>query len=102
MDGVARFYRQTSPTSRLGRHPVDELRGSLINDAATLNEVEVAGWYWCERLQVEPLDQPHDDLDQSLDVLASLAAAADSVERLGQHCFDRYPEFQPAAGAVAR
>ena len=25
----------------------DELRGSLINDVAALNKVEVAGWYWC-------------------------------------------------------
>ncbi|BCY09247.1 transglutaminase-like domain-containing protein [Actinoplanes sp. L3-i22] len=79
----------------------DELRGSLINDVAALNKVEVAGWYWCDRLQVEPLDQPHDDLDKSLDVLARLAAAAESVEDLA-NCFDRYPEFQPPADAVAR
>ncbi|MEV0899078.1 transglutaminase-like domain-containing protein [Actinoplanes sp. NPDC049802] len=79
----------------------DELRGSLINDVAALNKVEVSGWYWCDRLQVEPLDQPHDELDKSLDVLARLAAAADSVEKLG-NCFDLYPEFQPPAGAVAR
>ena len=79
----------------------DELRGSLINDVAALNKVEVAGWYWCDRLQVQPLDQPHDELDKSLDVLAGHAAAAESVESLG-NCFDLYPEFQPPAGAVAR
>jgi Transglutaminase-like superfamily len=79
----------------------DELRGSLINDVAALNKVEVAGWYWCDRLQVEPLDQPHDELDKSIDVLARLAAAADSVEKL-ENCFALYPEFQPPAGAVAR
>jgi len=79
----------------------DELRGSLINDVAALNKVEIAGWYWCDRLQVEPLDQPHDELDKSLDVLANLAAAAESVEEL-ENCFSLYPEFQPPAGAVAR
>ncbi|RAK42195.1 transglutaminase superfamily protein [Actinoplanes lutulentus] len=79
----------------------DELRGSLINDVAALNKVEVAGWYWCDRLHVEPLDQPHDELDMSLDVLARLAAAADAVDKL-RNCVDLYPEFQPPAGAVAR
>ena len=79
----------------------DELRGSLINDVAALNKVEVAGWYWCDRLMVEPLDQPHDELDTSLDVLARLAVAADSVDTI-KRCFDLYPEFQPPAGAVAR
>ncbi|WP_433296207.1 transglutaminase-like domain-containing protein [Actinoplanes sp. CA-030573] len=79
----------------------DELRGSLINDVAALGKVEVAGWYWCDRLQVEPLDQPHDELDESLDVLARLAAAAESSEEL-EKCLARYPEFQPPAGAVAR
>jgi hypothetical protein len=79
----------------------DELRGSLINDVTALNKVEVAGWYWCDRLQVEPLDQPHDELDKSLDVLARHAAAAESIEDLG-NCFDLHPEFQPPANAVAR
>ena len=79
----------------------DELRGSLINDVAALNKVEVAGWYWCDRLQVEPLDQPHDELDTSLDVLARRAAAAGTVEEL-ENSFDLHPEFQPPAGAVAR
>jgi transglutaminase-like putative cysteine protease len=78
----------------------DELRGSLINDVAALNKVEVAGWYWCDRLQVEPLDEPHDELDTSLDILSDLAAAADSVERI-EECFGRYPELQPPADAVA-
>ncbi|BAL88677.1 hypothetical protein AMIS_34570 [Actinoplanes missouriensis 431] len=79
----------------------DELRGSLINDVGALSKVEVAGWYWCDRLRVEPLDQPHDELDQSLDSLAHLAAAAGSVDEL-VNCFDLYPEFRPPAGAVAR
>jgi hypothetical protein len=79
----------------------DELRDSLINDVAALNKVEVAGWYWCDRLQVEPLDQPHGDLDKSLDVLAGLAAAAGSVDEL-RACFDRFPDLKPPADAVAR
>jgi hypothetical protein len=79
----------------------DELRGSLINDVAALNKVEVAGWYWCDRLQVEPLDQPHDELDTSLDVLARLAVTAESVDAI-KKCFDLYPELQPPADAVAR
>jgi hypothetical protein len=79
----------------------DELRGSLINDVAALNKVEVSGWYWCDRLDVEPLDQPHQELDTSLDVLARLAVTADSVEKI-RKCFDLYPELQPPADAVAR
>jgi hypothetical protein len=79
----------------------DELRGSLINDVAALNKVEVAGWYWCDRLQVEPLDQPHEELDTSLDVLARFAATADSVDKI-KKSFDLYPELKPPAGAVAR
>jgi hypothetical protein len=79
----------------------DELRGSLINDVAALNKVEVSGWYWCDRLKVEPLDQPHGELDTSLDVLSRLAATAESVETI-KECFDLYPELQPPADAVAR
>jgi hypothetical protein len=78
----------------------DELRGSLINDIAALNKVEVSGWYWCDRLQVEPLDQPHDELDASLDALSRLAVAAESAEAINE-CFDLYPELQPPADAVA-
>jgi hypothetical protein len=79
----------------------DELRGSLINDVAALNKVEVAGWYWCERLQVDPLDQPHDELDTSLDILSRHAATAKSVETIKEG-FALYPDLQPPAGAVAR
>ena len=79
----------------------DELRGSLINDVAALNKVEVSGWYWCDRLKVEPLDQPHDELDTSLDILSRLAAAAESPETI-KKCFDLHPELQPPADAVAR
>ena len=60
----------------------------------------MAGWYWCDRLQVDPFDQPYDVLDQALDDLARLAAAAGSVAELG-HRFDRYPEV-PAAGRSRR
>jgi transglutaminase superfamily protein len=79
----------------------DELRGSLINDVAALSKVEVAGWYWCDRLTVDPPDQPHGELDASLDTLARLAATAESVEAI-QECFDLYPELKPPGDAVAR
>lgn len=79
----------------------DELRGSLINDVAALYKVEISGWYWCDRLKVEPLDQPHDELDTSLDLLSRLAATAESPETI-KECFDLYPEYQPPADAVAR
>ncbi len=79
----------------------DELRGSLINDVVALNKVEVAGWYWCDRIKVDPLDQPHEELDASLDILGRLAATAESVETI-KKCFDMYPELQPPADAVAR
>jgi hypothetical protein len=46
-------------------------------------------------------DQPHDELDTSLDLLSRLAATAESVERI-KKCFDLYPELQPPADAVAR
>jgi hypothetical protein len=48
-----------------------------------------------------PLDQPHDELDASLDILSRLAATAESVEAI-KKCFDLYPELQPPADAVAR
>ena len=79
----------------------DELRGSLINDVAALSKVEVAGWYWCDRIKVDPLDQPHEELDTSLDILSRRAAAAESAETI-RECFDLYPELQPPADAVAR
>jgi transglutaminase-like putative cysteine protease len=79
----------------------DELRGSLINDVAALGKVEVSGWYWCDRLKVESLDQPHDELDTSLDILSRLAATAESAEMI-KECLDRYPDLQPPADAVAR
>jgi hypothetical protein len=79
----------------------DELRGSLVNDVAALSKVEVAGWYWCDRIKVDPVDQPHDELDGSLDILARRAAAAESAEAI-RECFDLHPELQPPADAVAR
>ncbi|GAA1641990.1 transglutaminase-like domain-containing protein [Actinoplanes couchii] len=79
----------------------DELRGTLINDVAALNKVEVAGWYWCEPLMVEPLDQPHRDLDDALDTFARLAGSAHSVAAIRANA-ERYPEFQPPPDAVAR
>jgi len=79
----------------------DELRGSLINDVAALNKIEIAGWYWCDRLKVQPLDQPHAELDASFDELARLAMAAESVGLLRQ-CLDQYPDLQPPADAVAQ
>lgn len=79
----------------------DELRGTLINDVAALNKVEVAGWYWCDRIKADPLDQPHEELDASLDSLARLAATAQSLQAI-RECFDPYPELQPPADAVAR
>lgn len=51
----------------------DELRGSLVNDVGALNKVEVGDWDWCEMLEVEPLDQPHHDVDTLLDAVAELA-----------------------------
>ncbi|MEV6347927.1 transglutaminase-like domain-containing protein [Actinoplanes sp. NPDC051851] len=78
----------------------DELRGTLINDVAALGKVEVSGWYWCERLRVEPLDQPHDELDGSLDTLARLAATATSAGAI-REIFDRYPDLHPPEGAIA-
>jgi hypothetical protein len=79
----------------------DELRGSLINDVAALNKVEVSGWYWCEPIHIEPVTEPHDELDASLDVLARLAATAASVAELAG-AYNLHPELQPPPDAVAR
>lgn len=79
----------------------DELRGSLINDVAALNKVEVSGWYWCERLRVEPIVEPHEGLDASLDVLAGMAAAAASIAELNE-AYELYPDVQPPPDSVAR
>ena len=105
-DGLAAWQQCRAGASRPAWHGNgelwgwDELRGSLINDVAALNKVEVSGWYWCDRIKVDPLDQPHDELDASLDTLCRRAASATSVEAL-QECFDLYPELQPPADAVA-
>jgi hypothetical protein len=79
----------------------DELRGSLINDVAALNKVEISGWYWCWLIHVVPIDEPHDDLDASLDVLARRASTAASVAELEQ-AYELYPELQPPPNAVAQ
>lgn len=75
-----------------------ELRGSLINDIAALNKVEFSGWYWCDRLQAKPLDQPHDGLDKSLDVLA----ASRRGDRRDQEVLRPVSGVEAAADAVAR
>ena len=106
-DGVTAWRRCRDGEERPGSYGNgelwgwDELRGSLINDVTALDKVEVAGWYWCDRLQVEPLDQPRDELDTWLDALARLAADADSVEAIGK-CLDLYPDIRPPADAVAK
>jgi hypothetical protein len=106
-DGLTAWHQCRGGASRAGSYGNgelwgwDELRGSLINDVAALNKVEVAGWYWCDRLKVDPVDQPHDKLDASLDILQRLAATAESVGAI-EKCFDLYPDLQPPADAVAR
>jgi hypothetical protein len=106
-DGLTAWNQCRSGTSMPGLYGNgemwgwDELRGSLINDVAALNKVEVAGWYWCDRIKVDPLDQPHDKLDASLDIISSHAATAASVKTI-KECFELYPELQPPADAVAR
>jgi Transglutaminase-like superfamily len=106
-DGVTAWSRCRSGVSMSARYGNgelwgwDELRGSLINDIGALNKVEVSGWYWCDRIKVDPLDQPHDELDASLDTVCRLAATAESVEALTK-CLDLYPDLQPPADAVAR
>ncbi len=79
----------------------DELRGTLINDVGALSKVEISGWYWCDRIRVDPVDQPHADLDAALDMLCSDAEAAQSGPVL-RDCLDRYPDLRPPADAVAR
>jgi hypothetical protein len=106
-DGATAWNQCRSGVSAAGAHGIgdlwgwDELRGSLINDVAALNKVEVSGWYWCNRLQVEPLDQPHDEIDSLLDALSQCAATAESVETI-KASFNLYPDLQPPADAVAR
>lgn len=79
----------------------DELRGSLINDVAALSKVEVSGWYWCDRIHVEPLADMHEELDASLDILAEMAATAMSVDDIVDS-YSRHPEFHAPPGVEAR
>lgn len=102
--GWSRCRAGASISARYGNGELwgwDELRGSLINDVAALNKVEISGWYWCDRIKVDTLDQPHDELDASLDILARRVATAESVAAI-KECFDPYPELQPPPDAVAR
>lgn len=78
----------------------DELRGSLINDVAALAKIEIAGWYWCDAIAVEPIDRPHEDLDASLDALARRSATADSAQAVTD-TYEAHPEFHPPKDAVA-
>ncbi|MGP8009286.1 MAG: transglutaminase-like domain-containing protein [Acidimicrobiales bacterium] len=105
-DGVAAWVLCRSDPSQVGRYGNgelwgwDELRGSLINDVAALNKIEVSGWYWCDRINVDPIDEPHDDLDASLDVLARRVSTATSVTEIEQ-AYELYPELQTPPDAVA-
>ena len=79
----------------------DEFRGSLVNDVGALNKVEVGGWYWCDLLKVEPLDEPHPSVDARLDVFADLASDVDGSRNLHE-AFERAPAIRPPAGVIER
>jgi hypothetical protein len=79
----------------------DELRGSLVNDIGALNKLEIPGWYWCDRIKIEPIDQPHEDLDAALDELAEEVRGADSVAGLTA-ALERDSGLKPPADAIAR
>jgi hypothetical protein len=74
---------------------------SLINDVAALSKAEVSGWYWCDPLNAEPLEQPREEPGMSPGILSRLAATAESAETI-RECLDLYPDFQPPADPVAR
>jgi hypothetical protein len=78
----------------------DELRGSLVNDVGALNKVDVGGWYWCDLLRVEPLDQPHAIVDAELDAIASLASGASLADIREAH--ERHPAIRPPEDVTAR
>lgn len=78
----------------------DELRGSLVNDVGALNKIDVGGWYWCDRLKVDPLDQPHEELDSMLDVLADDVSRTNTVAQI-EAAFEQDPGLQPPPDAVA-
>jgi Transglutaminase-like superfamily len=77
----------------------DELRGSLINDLGALNKIEVGGWKWCDLIAVDPIDQPHADVDTRLEEFTTLVADADSLAEL-RHAFQNDPAVQPPAGVT--
>jgi hypothetical protein len=79
----------------------DELRGTLVNDVGALNKHEIAGWYWCDTIKVEPIDQPHEELDRMLDEIAEAASRAESVEALAA-ALARDTGLTPPADATAR
>ena len=106
-DGVTAWVSCRSDPGQVGRYGNgvlwgwDELRGSLINDVASMNKRELSGWYWCQPLKIEPIDEPHDELDSSLDILARRVSTAASLFDLEQ-AYELYPEFQAPSNAHAQ
>jgi hypothetical protein len=77
----------------------DELRGSLVNDIGALNKVEIGGWKWCDLIAVDPIDQPHADVDARLDTFTAWASNRDSLIGL-RRAFENDPAVQPPAGVT--
>ncbi|HYA67995.1 MAG TPA: transglutaminase domain-containing protein, partial [Acidimicrobiales bacterium] len=77
----------------------DELRGSLVNDIGALNKVEVGGWKWCDLIAVDPIDQPHTEVDQRLDSYAALASTRTSLSNL-RDAFEKDDAVQPPPGVT--
>lgn len=75
----------------------DELRGSLVNDIGALNKLEIGDWDWCELLRVEPLDQPHLQLDAQLDAIADMASPGRALDDLRAE-FAANPAIRPPTG----
>lgn len=106
-DGVRAWQLCRAGDADPGDHGVgelwgwDELRGSLVNDLGSLNKVEIGDWDWCEPLRVEPLDQPHPDIDVHLDDIASLATQGVPMTEL-RIAFEHDHTIRPPDDVVRR
>ncbi|MGH1488168.1 MAG: transglutaminase-like domain-containing protein [Acidimicrobiales bacterium] len=79
----------------------DELRGSLVNDLGALNKLEIGDWDWCQPLKVDPLDQPHPQIDAQLDVFAGLADRGQPIKEL-HAAFNSDSEIRPPEPIIER
>jgi hypothetical protein len=59
----------------------------------------MGGWKWCDLIAVDPIDQPHADVDARLDAFTTHASNPNSFAEL-RRAFENDPAIQPPAGVT--